>query len=390
MKKIAVFGGSFNPPHLGHRGVVETVSNIIRPDLFMIIPDNIPPHKELEEGSPDSFVRLRMCEDNFSDIEGVTISDLEILRDGRSYTADTVEALRKIYPEDTLMFVVGTDMLLSFEEWYRYEYLLQELELIVLSRFDDDDDQIHSHADHLKDRYGAIIHFIDVPPMPMSSTEIRNLLKQRKGNECLHDAVYTDIIQNRLYKAEVNLDWLAQKMVPLHKQKRLRHVYGVRDEAVKLARRWDIDPDIAAEAGLLHDVTKKMDTEAQLLLIQEYGIIITNSELENPKLLHAVTGAEYARRQYGVSPEIADAIRWHTTGRPDMTMLEKVIYLADCIEPNRSYPGLEALREASYNDIDEAMRLALKMSIDVVTERGDPLHPATQDAYEWYCRKGLI
>ena len=140
--KIAVFGGSFNPPHLGHRSVVEMVSEHIQPDLFLIIPDNVPPHKELEEGSPDSSTRLRMCIDNFSELPGVQVSDMEIQREGRSYTADTVKALRDRYPTDTLMFVMGTDMLLSFEEWYHFEYLLKELELIVLSRFDTDDDQI--------------------------------------------------------------------------------------------------------------------------------------------------------------------------------------------------------------------------------------------------------
>ena len=145
--KIAVFGGSFNPPHLGHRSVVSMVSEHVHPDLFLIIPDNVPPHKELEEGSPDSATRLRMCIDNFDDLPGVQISDMEILREGRSYTADTVTALRKQYPADTLMFVMGTDMLLSFEEWYRFEYLLKELELVVLSRFDNDDDEILKQAD---------------------------------------------------------------------------------------------------------------------------------------------------------------------------------------------------------------------------------------------------
>ena len=357
--KIAVFGGSFNPPHLGHRSVVSMVSEHVHPDLFLIIPDNVPPHKELEEGSPDSATRLRMCIDNFDDLPGVQISDMEILREGRSYTADTVTALRKQYPADTLMFVMGTDMLLSFEEWYHFEYLLKELELVVLSRFDNDDDEILKHAESLKEKYGAIIHFINVPPLPMSSSQIRGLLKQRQGNDLLMDSVYSDIIRNRLYSAQMNLQWLEKKIVPLHKPKRLSHVFDVREEASRFAKRWGVDPDSAEEAGLLHDITKKLDVDGQLLLIDKYGIIISNSERENPKL------------------------------RPKMSMLEKVIYLADCIEPNRSYPGVEVLRAASYDDIDKAMCMALKMSIDVVRERGDVLHPATLEAYEWYRRKDL-
>ena len=233
------------------------------------------------------------------------------------------------------------------------------------------------------------IHFINVPPLPMSSSQIRGLLKQRQGNDLLMDSVYSDIIRNRLYSAQMNLQWLEKKIVPLHKPKRLSHVFGVREEASRLAKRWGVDPDSAEEAGLLHDITKKLDVDGQLLLIDKYGIIISNSERENPKLLHAITGSEFARREFGVSQEIFDAIRWHTTGRPKMSMLEKVIYLADCIEPNRSYPGVEVLRAASYDDIDKAMCMALKMSIDVVRERGDVLHPATLEAYEWYRRKDL-
>ena len=160
------------------------------------------------------------------------------------------------------------------------------------------------------------------------------------------------------------------------------------EEASRLADRWGVDPQTAEEAGLLHDVTKKLDTDGQLLLADKYGIIISDSERENPKLLHAITGSEYARREFGVSQEVCDAIRWHTTGRPEMTMLEKVIYLADCIEPNRTYPGVEDLRAACYDDIDKAMCIALKMSINVVRERGDVLHAATLEAYEWYRRKG--
>lgn len=385
--RIAIFGGSFNPPHLGHREVVKNVMEQVKPDCFMIIPDNIPPHKNLESGSPDAYARLQMCHANFSGMEGIQISEIEINREGRSYTADTIENLRMSLPEDELLFVMGTDMLLSFEEWYHFEYLLEQLTLLVLARNDGDAEKITKHAEYLKNKYDARIDFVDCPALPMSSTQIRAILKNREGNEFLHDDVYAQIIRYRLYDAQVNLDWLEEKVRPLHKKRRMNHVIGVKEEAIRLAERWNIDPNVAAEAGLLHDVTKKMSEQDQLLLIDKYGIIISNVERENPKLLHAISGAEYARDQFGVSDEIYDAIRWHTTGKPDMSMLEKIVYLADCIEPNRDYPDIDILRTKCYEDIDIAMEMALKMSLDVVSERGDPVHPKTQEAYEWYHRK---
>ena len=385
--RIAIFGGSFNPPHLGHRAVVQNVMEQIKPDCFMIIPDNIPPHKELESGSPDSRARLQLCRLNFSDIEGIQISKIEINREGRSYTADTIENLRMSLPEDELLFVMGTDMLLSFEEWYHFEYLLQQLTLVVLARNDGDAAEITNHAEYLINKYDAKIEFVDCPALPMSSTQIRAKLKVREGNDLLHDDVYAQIIRDRLYDAQVNLDWLEERIRPLHKKKRMNHVIGVKEEAIRLAKRWNIDPDTAAEAGLLHDVTKKMTDSDQLILLDKYGIIISNVERENTKLLHAITGAEYAREQFGVSDEIYGAIRWHTTGKPDMSMLEKIIYLADCIEPNREYPNVDILRERCYENINDAMELALKMSLDVISERGDPIHPKTREAYEWYHRK---
>lgn len=385
--RIAIFGGSFNPPHLGHREVVKNVLDQIHPDRFMIIPDNIPPHKELESGSPDAHTRLQMCLNNFSDMQDIQISEMEIVREGRSYTAETVDHLRVDYPEDELLFVMGTDMLMSFEEWYRFEYLLEQLTLVVLARNDGDAGNINKHAEYLNKKYSAKIQFVDCPALPMSSTQIRAALKNRGGNEFLKEEVYQLIIKKRLYDAQVNLSWLEDEIRPLHKKNRMSHVLGVKEEAIRLAQRWGADPDDAAEAGLLHDVTKKLAPEDQLILIDKYGIIISNIERENYKLLHAITGAQFAREQFGVSDEIYNAIRWHTTGKPAMSLLEKIIYLADFIEPNRTFPGVNELRKQCYDNIDNAMELALKMSLDIITERGDIIHPRTQEAYEWYHRK---
>ena len=131
---IAIFGGSFNPPHLGHLASARGVMEELTPDLLLIIPASIPPHKAMEEGSPDPQARMKLCRLCFGEIEKAQISDIELRREGKSYTADTLQELMEIYPGAKFTFVLGTDMLLTFEEWYRYTFLLQNMRLAVLAR----------------------------------------------------------------------------------------------------------------------------------------------------------------------------------------------------------------------------------------------------------------
>ena len=138
----------------------------------------------------------------------------------------------------------------------------------------------------------------------------------------------------------------------------------------------------AAEAAILHDITKKLDLNEQLLLCERYGIINDTSEAENAKLLHAKTGAAFARERFGVSDAVYDAIRWHTTGRAGMTLLEKVIYMADYIEPNRDFPGVEKLRALAESDLDAAMILGLEMSLEDLRSYGISPHVNSLEALE--------
>ena len=127
-----------------------------------------------------------------------------------------------------------------------------------------------------------------------------------------------------------------------------------------------------------------------MLLSEKYGIINDTIELGNLKLLHAKTGAAMARDLYGVSDAVYDAIRWHTTGRPDMTLLEKIIYMADYIEPTREFPGVDTLRRLAYLDLDRAMQLGLEMSLAELCESGVPAHPNTVSALDWYTKQGEL
>ena len=188
--KIALYGGSFNPPHLGHAEAAMTVYRELKPDIFLIIPDNIPPHKDMAEGSPSPAQRLALCALAFRAVPGARVSDIELRRDGRSYTADTVSALREKYPADELLLVMGTDMLMSFEEWYMFRYLLDNCVLAVLSREEDDGEALRRQAERFERDYGAKVILLPHAPLTMSSSDIRQKLRIRLGEDMLDGEVY--------------------------------------------------------------------------------------------------------------------------------------------------------------------------------------------------------
>ena len=385
--RIAIYGGSFNPPHLGHEAAARTVAEALKPDRFLILPANTPPHKELEEGSPDGRQRLELCRLAFRDIPGAEVSDWELQREGKSYTADSVEALRKLYPTDELFLAVGADMFLSMERWYRFEYLFEQCTLAVFSREGGEEEALRRWGEELERRWGARWLLLPHEPLPMSSGEIRHRLKFRLGADELDDEVYGCIVKNGYYDALPELSWLREKAYAWLEPRRIAHVAGCESEAVLLAKRWGEDPELAAEAGILHDITKKLSFEEQLNLCEKYGIINDHAEQNTPGILHAKTGAAVARDLFGMEERVCGAIRWHCTGKPDMSLLEKIVWLADYIEPNRAFPGVEKIRALAYEDIDEAMAEALNMTLQHIRGKGREPYKDTAEAYQWYRRE---
>ena len=383
--RLAFYGGSFNPPHPAHVRACRLACERLRPDKLLVIPAAIPPHKPLPGGSPDAEERMLLTRIAFRGEPEAEVSDMELKRSGRSYTSDTVRELRALYPDAELVMIMGTDMLLSFETWHEWRDILAGASLAVLPRDVGDIGSIEREAERMRREYGAVIYVLDVSPMPMSSSQMRELLSTRQGADELDGEVYARIIKTRDYGAKPQFDWLRQQVYENWlKPKRVPHVAGCEREAVKLAERWGEDPGDAAEAGILHDITKKFTLPEQLKLAEKYGIVFDALERENVKLTHAITGAALSRDLFGVTDRVYGAIRWHTTGRPDMTLLEKIIYLADYIEPTRDFEGVEPLRALAYEDIDAAMALGLRMSLDELAANGIVPHSDSIEALRWY------
>lgn len=383
MRRV-VYGGTFNPPHLGHIEAVRSVWKALRPDKILVMPTNIAPHKAMSVDTPAPEERMELCRLAFGDLPGVEVSDLEMRRTGKSYTADTILELRERFPGDELIFVMGTDMILSLETWHEPETVMANAALAVLLRGDADDGKVDGHISYLNERYGANVLRVNAPVHPMASSDIRDALKQAAGREFLSDKVYARIIKHRDYGAKAELEWLRERAVEMLAPKRVPHVMGCAGEAVRLAKRWGADVYEAEAAGILHDITKKCDLAEQLLLCDKYGMIIDTSMAGMEKTLHQITGAAVAYNEFGVSEAVRDAIRWHTTGKADMSLLEMILYLADYIEPTRDFDGVEELRALSYEDLNAAMELGLRMTMEDLRSKGAPVLDISAQAYFWF------
>jgi len=379
---IGIFGGTFNPPHLGHRLIGERAVQSLGLDQLYVIPSALPPHKDLPAGAPPERDRLRMTEMTFEGAAKTIVSPLEIERGGRSYTVDTVRELARRHPGAERFLILGTDMLLSFDTWQEPEEILKHVRPVVFARDEGEEAVLKEGVRCFQERFGAQVHMLTGAPLPVSSTELRALLPERTGTAYLNDGVYGYIIQHRFYSAEPDLGWLREKSCAYHDAKRIPHVKGCEEEAARLAARWGFDEALAREAGILHDITKKNDVEEQLILCKKYDIITDDIEKNSYKLLHAKTGAALARDLFGIGDAVYNAILWHTTGRPNMSLLDGILYMADYIEPTREFDGVVELRALAYSDLRAALILGLKMSIDDLEASGDTPHPRTVAAID--------
>ena len=247
----------------------------------------------------------------------------------------------------------------------------------------------------LERAYGAQIRIVQNPEVrELSSTEVRAALAAGRGSDLLPPAVYGYVLREHLYgthKALTGLtpDELRPIALSYLKPKRMPHVLGTEQEAVRLVRRYGGDETQARIAALLHDCTKKLDMAQQLALCEKYGIMLDELEQKALKLLHSKTGAAIARDVFGVEDAVYDAILYHTTGKPDMTRLEKIIYLADYIEPTRDFPGVDELRKTVYEDLDKGLLMGLTMTIQEMEEMGNPVHHLTRDARDYLLKRGI-
>ena len=382
MERIGIYSGTFNPTHVGHLQGAQYALQALKLDKLMMIPDKLAPHKQLPEGSATAEQRLQMLRLGAAGLPGIEVSDLALKREDTSYTYETVAQIRKAHPDARLYLLMGSDMLPNFPQWREAEAIAKNAVLAVLNRGGSDGAE---EAIKAVEEMGGEVILLNNPVTDISSTQLRRMLVFRCASDFIPPEVEAFIQINGLYGTSKNYrhlpeDRLEQVVIGLLKPNRVRHVLGCRQAAVELARLYGADETDAARAALLHDITKALDGPLQLTLCRAYGRILDDFSTKNPKTLHALTGSLVAQRIFGENQAVVDAICCHTTGKADMNLLEKIIYVADYMEPNRDFPGVEKLRQLAYTDITKALELGLRMTLAMLTEQGRDISPESRDA----------
>lgn len=388
--RIGIYGGTFDPIHKGHLAAAKTVIEMLELDRLLLIPAAIPPHKALKEKSAATEHRLAMTRLGAESMmkKEVEVSDIEMRRSGPSYTVDTLRELKAEYPDAELWLLMGTDMLESFLLWREPEEILRLAGICAFGRnAEDTEKSLALHGEKLKALVpDARLKILTLPNLvEISSTVVREGLAAGEAEEYLVPAVYGYILRHGLYDTAVdlkNLSMEALRYVAMSylKARRIPHVLGTEEMAVHLAQKYGADVDAARQAALLHDCTKRLSMDEQMALCEHYKIELDELEKSALKLLHAKTGAAIAKDVFAMSDEVVSAILWHTTGKADMTLLEKVIYLADFTERTRDFPGVEELRAACERDLDEALQMGFEMTVEEMKEWGNPVHEKTLEA----------
>jgi len=385
MKKIGIYGGTFNPPHTGHLQAAKQAVETLGLDELLMIPDRIAPHKVIPAGSPTPDQRLEMLRIALAGEEKIKPSDIELRREGVSYTYLTLEGLRDLYPDARLTLLMGTDMFLSFETWKEPERIMALADLGVFYRGEKGEkEKILAQKEKLEAK-GATVSLVENDIINISSTQLRRLLAFQAADAFLPAGVGDYIRANGLYDTDAQwqnlpMEELEPIVIRLLNPNRVAHVLGCRDTAVKMAEHWGENVVDAARAGILHDITKALDGPLQLTLCKAYGKILSDFSRKYPKTLHALTGSLVAEKIFGENEAVVTAICHHTTGRANMGLLEKIIYVADYMEPCRNFPGVERLRELAYSDIDGALKLGLEMTLEHLARQGNEVSAESREA----------
>lgn len=374
-KRIAVFGGVFDPVHNGHIKCAEIADRELSPDELIFMPAGRPPHKiKLMNTAKD---RMNMLQIAVSERFGgrAKVCGFEAESGEISYTSETLAYLRSIYGMDAdIFFVIGSDNIQNIKSWHKPEIIRTLATLAVVKRPGYDEAEAKAVLPECVILGGESIED--------SSTEIRRRAALGEDfSELVPCGVYEYIKKNNLYPKAADESEIEEFVKKKLRPKRFEHTLGVRDTAVRLAEKHGADTGKVKIAALVHDSAKNLSLPEMLKLCEKYDIITDELQKRQETLLHGIAAEGIAFFELGITDgDILDAVRYHTTGRKDMPLLTKIIYLADCIEPSRDYGGVEELRRLSLENLDGACRASLDSTISFLISKGAEIHTDTLEA----------
>lgn len=370
--KIAIYGGAFNPVHSEHVNIAAAAKKMLGLDKIIVVPTFISPHKS-GNMSARGKDRLEMCRLAFDGVDGVEVSDYELKRGGVSYSYVTCRHFKKLYPEDELYFIIGSDLLSGFHLWREPEEILKCVTLAVCARVDAG----ALSATEIKkfmSRFNKELVIFAYVGKAVSSTRVRALAALGEDiSKYVPNSVKRYISGHQLYYLP-ELSGVKKYLT----DERWRHTVGVAVMAAENCSRFRAYEIDAITAAALHDCAKYLSKDAEQLK----GFICPK-DVPAP-VIHQYSGAYVAEHTFGVKDEaVLNAIRYHTSGRENMSGLEKLIFLCDLLEEGRDYDGVESLRKAFARDIDEGLLIALDRQLNRLNSLGGAVYPLTRRAYEY-------
>ncbi len=365
---VALFGGSFNPVHNDHVKIANALIEELSLDKLYIIPTFIAPHK-LNAEVLSGEQRFQMLKLAFEGNDKVEISDYELTKGGISYSYETVEHFSNALNPTNLYFIVGSDMLDNFPTWKYPERILSKATLVAVERRNGEyNDELSIKK--INDLYGKAVKTVKVFGETVSSTKVRVYAKLNLSlDELVPEKAKKYIEKNALYEG----DELYKSIVSYLPEKRRVHTAGVILMATSLAKRMGEDGKKAEISALLHDIAKYEKVEDY----PEFSL----PDNTPSDIIHQYLGEHIIRTRLGVTDqEILNAVKYHTTGRADMTLLEKIVYIADLLEPSRKFLGVAKLREEIKKDFHKGFKICLEEIVEFLLRSGKEVYPLTLEA----------
>lgn len=360
--RVLVFGGTFDPVHRGHAALLLAAAKKIRPDKILIVPAYQAPLKGAPQASAkDRLIMVRLGLLNPLPLKFKNLCRIDAREHRTAYTVDTLSALKG----NDLHFVCGQDSAASFAKW-RNPSRLKSLATWWYGSRPGSSAVPPSHFRKVPGRFPAI-----------SSSEIRSTLAL--GQDCSKDllpAVLSYIDERNLYGKKM-VTRLSTALSP----SRWEHTVNVASLAEALARRWGADPVKARLAGLLHDIGRRYRPHELARYARRRNLKVPERETLlalDPMLLHAYVSEDIARREFGITDkEILQAVRRHTLGDVRLTLLDKILYVADASSYDRIHISSAATRALAFSDLDEALKRCVSDKLIHAMKREAWLHPST-------------
>lgn len=369
-RKIGLFGGTFDPVHLGHVRMAEACKSKLQLDEIWWIPAFVPPHK-MRKTTPYEKRRDWLSK-ILAGKPGHRILDIEQEREGKSYTYHTLLELHKREPDCQFYFLTGADSLEQLHTWYRWKDILDLCILVVTTRPGYEmilPEEIRIAAEKSK---GGIV-CVEIDALDISSTEIRKrVVYHQEIASFIPAAIVNEVKESMDIKIEGYKELLKNRL----SVKRYTHSIGVANTAARLAGMFNGDIERAYLAGLMHDYARELTEEELLDLTAKHNLSTDGVDLMQTSLLHGPVGAWLLEAEGLITDQqVLNAIRWHTTGHPDMDQLAQIIYISDYIEPGRDFPGVDMLRQIANKDLNLGMLAGLDHTLNFLIQRNSFIHP---------------